>query len=72
MTPKQRPTAKKILEGIVQAMYDAQEPLDDGLVLVPPLYNVLLHMDAYQDLQSRVVGALLRGTGSGSAENRRT
>jgi hypothetical protein len=52
MTPKQRPTAKKILEGIVQAMYDAQEPLDDGLVLVPPLYNVLLHMDAYQDLQS--------------------
>lgn len=33
-------------------MYDAQEPLDEGLVLVPPVYNVLLHLEAYQALQA--------------------
>ncbi len=52
MTGKQRPTAKKILEAVVQAMYDAQEPLDEGLVLVPPVYDVLLHPEAYHALQS--------------------
>lgn len=50
----QRPTAQKIMETVVQAMYGAREPLDEGLVLVPPVYHVLLHIDAYQSLQALI------------------
>ena len=52
MTEKKRPTAKNILDGIVQAMIDAQEPLDDDLALVPANYEVYIHPRAYQELQS--------------------
>ncbi len=52
MTEKKRPTAKHILDGIVQAMIDAQEPLDDDLALVPANYEVYIHPRAYQELQS--------------------
>ena len=52
MTEKKRPTAKHILDGIVQAMIDAQEPLDDDLALVPANYDVYIHPRAYQELQS--------------------
>ncbi len=52
MTEKKRPTAKNILNGIVQAMIDAQEPLDDDLALVPANYEVYIHPRAYQELQS--------------------
>jgi len=51
MSESRRPTAKRILEGIIQAMFDAQEPLDDDLVLVPSVFDILLHPDAYQELQ---------------------
>jgi len=49
---KERPTAKNILDAVVRAMYEAQEPLDEGVVLVPPVYDILLHPAAYQDLRS--------------------
>ena len=52
MIEKKRPTAKTILMGIVQAMIDAQEPLDEDLALVPAQYEVYLHPKAYQALQS--------------------
>ena len=52
MIEKKRPTAKNILDGIVQAMIDAQEPLDDDLALVPANYEVYIHPRAYQELQS--------------------
>ena len=52
MTEKKRPTAKNVLNGIVQAMIDAQEPLDDDLALVPANYEVYIHPRAYQELQS--------------------
>lgn len=46
-----RPTAREVLNGFVEALHGAQEPLDDGLVLVPAVYEMLLHPDAYQALQ---------------------
>ncbi|GIV57920.1 MAG: hypothetical protein KatS3mg042_0833 [Rhodothermaceae bacterium] len=52
MTEKRRPTARQILDAIVQAMHAAREPLDEGLVLLPPVFDVLLHPEAYQDLQA--------------------
>ncbi len=52
MSEQQRPTARNILDAVVQAMYEAQEPLDEGLILVPPVFDVLLHPAAYQDLKS--------------------
>ncbi len=52
MTEKKRPTAKNILDGIVQAMIDAQEPLDEDLALVAANYEVYIHPRAYQELQS--------------------
>lgn len=52
MTERKRPSAKNILDGVVRAMYDAQEPLDNDLALVPANYEVYLHPEAYQELQS--------------------
>ncbi len=52
MTEKKRPSAKNILIGVVQAMIDAQEPLDEDLALVPAHYEVYIHPRAYQELQS--------------------
>ena len=52
MIEKKRPTAKNILLGVVQAMVDAQEPLDESLALVPAHYEVYIHPTAYQELQS--------------------
>lgn len=52
MTEKKRPTAKNILDGVVQAMIDAQEPLDDDLALIPANYEVYIHPRAYRELQS--------------------
>ncbi len=52
MTEKKRPSAKSILVGVVQAMIDAQEPLDEDLALVPAHYEVYIHPRAYQELQS--------------------
>lgn len=46
-----RPTAKDILDGILQAMHAAYEPLDEDLVLVPAVFDVLLHPKVYQELQ---------------------
>ena len=51
MSEIQRPTAKRILEGILQAMFDSQEPLDEDLVLVPSVFDVLLHPKAFQELK---------------------
>ncbi|ARA91997.1 hypothetical protein AWN76_001650 [Rhodothermaceae bacterium RA] len=51
MTTRERPTARNILDGILQAMYDAQEPLDEHLVLVPAQYEVYVHPEAYLALQ---------------------
>lgn len=48
---KQRPAAKTILDAVVEAMYAAQEPLDDSLVLVPSVYDLRLHPRAYEELQ---------------------
>src|SRR5690606_41751997 len=45
-----RPTARDIVESIVQAMHDAHEPLDTDIVLVPTVYDVLIHPDAYREL----------------------
>lgn len=52
MIERKRPTAKNILEGIVQAMIDAQEPLDENLALVPANYEVYIHPRAYQELKT--------------------
>lgn len=52
MNKKKRPSAKNILIGVVQAMVDAQEPLDEDLALVPAQYEVYIHPRAYQELQS--------------------
>ncbi len=46
-----RPTARDIVESIVQAMHDAHEPLDTDIVLVPTVYDVLIHPDAYRELE---------------------
>ena len=46
----QRPTAKDIVDGVVQALYGAQEPLDESLVLVPSNFEVYVHPEAYQEL----------------------
>ena len=52
MVEKKRPSAKNILVGVVQAMRDAHEPLDEDLALVPAHYEVYIHPRAYQELQS--------------------
>ena len=52
MTEKKRPSAKNILVGVVQAMRDAHEPLDEDLALIPAHYEVYIHPRAYQELQS--------------------
>ncbi|GIV60776.1 MAG: hypothetical protein KatS3mg043_1865 [Rhodothermaceae bacterium] len=52
MAEKQRPTARQIVDAVVQAMHEAREPLDEDLILVPPVFDVLLHPSAYQDLQT--------------------
>ena len=36
------------------ALGHGEEPLDQGLVLVPPVYDVLLHAEAYQALRSLI------------------
>ncbi len=46
-----RPTARDIVESVVQAMHDAHEPLDRGVVLVPTVYDVLIHPEAYRELE---------------------
>lgn len=46
-----RPTARDIVESVVQAMHDAHEPLDRDIVLVPTVYDVLIHPDAYRELE---------------------
>ena len=46
-----RPTARDIVESVVQAMHDAHEPLDEGIVLVPAVYDVLIHPEAYRELE---------------------
>lgn len=51
MYDPKRPTAKDILDGILRALHDAQEPFDEGLVLVPAVFYVRLHPDAYLDLK---------------------
>ncbi|MEM1126655.1 MAG: FHA domain-containing protein [Bacteroidota bacterium] len=48
----QRPTARDILEALVQALHGAQEPFDDDLVLVPAFYEVRLHPDVYLELKA--------------------
>lgn len=63
MLDKQRPTAKDLVDAVLQALFDAQEPLDDGLVLVPARFEVYLHPEAYQDLRPllpRVVAQVTR------------
>lgn len=51
MSSPQRPTAREIVEGVVQAMHDAHEPLDRDVVLVPAIYDVLIHPGAYRQLE---------------------
>lgn len=45
-----RPTAREIVDAVVQAMHDAHEPLDERIVLVPSIYDVLIHPSAYRQL----------------------
>ena len=45
-----RPTAREIVDAVVQAMHDAHEPLDERIVLVPSIYDVLIHPAAYRQL----------------------
>lgn len=47
---ERRPTAREIVEAVVQAMHDAHEPLDDRIVLVPSIYDVLIHPAAFRQL----------------------
>lgn len=51
MSDYKRPTAREIVEAVVQAMHDAHEPLDQSVVLVPAIYDVMIHPSAYGQLE---------------------
>lgn len=50
--PTTRPDAKKIIDTVVEALREGIEHFDDEFSLVPADYEVLLHRDAYDELQS--------------------
>src|SRR5690606_10410627 len=47
-----RPTAKDLIDGVVQAMHAGYEPLDADLILVPSVFDVMLHPNVYQELRT--------------------
>ena len=47
-----RPSARDIIDGIVQAMHAGHEPLDEDLILVPSVFDVMLHPNVYQELRT--------------------
>lgn len=47
-----RPSAKDLIDAIVQAMHAGYEPLDADLILVPSVFDVMLHPNVYQELRT--------------------
>ncbi len=47
----ERPDAKKIIDTLVEAMHRGTEHFDEAFSLVPGEYEVLLHREAYEELE---------------------